>query len=104
MLGAGMSLRADRSNHLTAARVERTDNPHFNRRTPGSMTLLRPVWTRASSPARWPIKPAVRATAPYYRRASRLFHDLTLARAEGTSCACSGSSRASTSSSSTIGA
>jgi hypothetical protein len=41
MLGTGMAFGADHGNRLTAPRVKRIDDPNLNRRTPGSMTLLR---------------------------------------------------------------
>ena len=48
--------------------------------------------------ARWPSRRAARATAPIYRRASRLFDELALARADGSYIRLLGSSPASTSS------
>jgi hypothetical protein len=43
MLDAGVALYADGRDNFTAARVKRIDDPNLNRRTPGSMTLLRPA-------------------------------------------------------------
>jgi hypothetical protein len=43
MLGTGMALGADRRDDRAAPWVKRIDDPDLNRRTPGSMTLLRPI-------------------------------------------------------------
>ena len=42
VIGADMTLGADNGDHLAAARVERIRDPNLKRRTPGSMTLVRP--------------------------------------------------------------
>ena len=41
MLGTGMTLDADHRDGRAAPWVKRIDDPDLNRRTPGSMTLLR---------------------------------------------------------------
>jgi len=41
MIGAGVTLGADHGDDLAAAGVERIRDPNLNRRTPGSMTLVR---------------------------------------------------------------
>jgi hypothetical protein len=41
VLGAGVTLHAQDRNALAAARVKRIEDPNLDRRTPGSMTLLR---------------------------------------------------------------
>src|SRR5205814_1375790 len=41
---AGVTPRTDYRDGFTAARVKRIEDPNLNRRTPGSMTLLRPAW------------------------------------------------------------
>jgi len=43
MIGAGVTLGADHGDDLAAAGVERIRDPNLNRRTPGSMTLVRPA-------------------------------------------------------------
>jgi hypothetical protein len=43
MLSAGVALAADHHDPLAAARVKRIKDPNLKRRTPGSMTLLRPA-------------------------------------------------------------
>ena len=48
MLDTGMALGADRRNGLTATRMKRIEDPNFNRRKPGSMTLLRPAPARVT--------------------------------------------------------
>jgi len=50
MLGAGVTLYADDRNDFTAAWVKRIGDPNFDSRTPGSMTLLRPVRANRISP------------------------------------------------------
>jgi hypothetical protein len=62
MLGAGMSLGANRRNDLTAARVKRIDDLYFNRQTPGSMPLLRPAAAKAIWRQRSAISPPSTAT------------------------------------------
>jgi hypothetical protein len=47
MFGASMALGADHRDGLAAPRVKRIDDPNLNCRTPGSMTLLRPVSAKA---------------------------------------------------------
>src|SRR5438067_13168689 len=44
---AGVTPRTDYRDGFTAARVKRIEDPNLNRRTPGSMTLLRPAAARA---------------------------------------------------------
>ena len=41
---AGVTPRTDYRDGFTAAPVKRIEDPNLNRRTPGSMTLLRPAW------------------------------------------------------------
>ncbi|SDR57754.1 IstB-like ATP binding protein [Rhizobiales bacterium GAS191] len=48
MIGAGMSLVAHDDDNLACAGMERIADPNLTRRTPGSMTLLRPAWRIAS--------------------------------------------------------
>jgi len=43
MVNASVALAADRDNNLAAPWMEGITDPHFNRRTPGIMTLVRPA-------------------------------------------------------------
>jgi hypothetical protein len=45
--GAGVALYANDRNNFAIARVKRIEDPNFECRTPGSMTLLRPAPARA---------------------------------------------------------
>jgi hypothetical protein len=51
MLNASVALAADNDNNLAAPRMEGIKDPHFNRRTPGIMTLVRPVSAKVGLPA-----------------------------------------------------
>jgi len=42
VIDAGVTLGSDHGDDLAAAGVERIRDPSLNRRTPGSMTLVRP--------------------------------------------------------------
>src|SRR4051794_32230868 len=53
VIGAGVTLGADHGNDLAAAGVERIRDPNLNRRTPGSMTLVRPARASRIWPWRW---------------------------------------------------
>jgi hypothetical protein len=66
MVDACVALAADRDNNLAAARMEWIKDPHFNRQTPGIMTLVRPA------PARpiWPLRSPGAAFAPAHAAAS----------------------------------
>ena len=46
MVDACVALAADRDNNLAAPRMEWIKDQHFNRQTPGIMTLVRPVSAR----------------------------------------------------------
>jgi hypothetical protein len=46
MVDACVALAADRDNNLAAPRMEWIKDPHFNRQTPGTMTLVRPAPAR----------------------------------------------------------
>jgi len=48
MIDACVALAADRDNNLAAPRMEWIKDPHFNRQTPGIMTLVRRVRARAT--------------------------------------------------------
>lgn len=43
VIDAGVAFGADNGDHLAAAGVERIRDPNLKRRTPGSMTLVRPI-------------------------------------------------------------
>jgi len=57
MVNARVALAADRNNNLAASRMERIKDLHFNRRTPGIMTLVRQGPERPTSPwgSAWPL-------------------------------------------------
>jgi hypothetical protein len=55
MVGAGVTLGANHSDALAAARVERIGDPRLKRRTPGTLTLVRPVPARPGSPSASPM-------------------------------------------------
>jgi hypothetical protein len=57
MVNASVALAADRDNNLAAPWMEGITDPHFNRRTPGIMTLVRPEPAKAISPPRLASKP-----------------------------------------------
>src|SRR5438067_1975176 len=59
---AGVTPRTDYRDGFTAARVKRIEDPNLNRRTPGSMTLLRPA--PASRIWRSPLRGPASAAAP----------------------------------------
>src|SRR5207248_3647435 len=64
---AGVTPRTDYRDGFTAARVKRIEDPNLNRRTPGSMTLLRPASARRiwrSRSAIWPPKTGTRCASP----------------------------------------
>src|SRR5205814_8105554 len=63
---AGVTPRTDYRDGFTAARVKRIEDPNLNRRTPGSMTLLRAARGRPTLLSDWGWLPARRA----YRSAS----------------------------------
>jgi len=66
MIGAGVTLGADHGDDLAAAGVERIRDPNLNRRTPGSMTLVRPTVASTSpqsSRSRGRASAAARAAA-----------------------------------------
>jgi len=48
MIDVCVALAADRDNNLAAPRMEWIKDPHFNRQTPGIMTLVRRVRARAT--------------------------------------------------------
>lgn len=54
--GAGVALRADHLDRLTAARVKRVEDPNLGRQTPGSMALLRPAPARRRYPQRCRVR------------------------------------------------
>ena len=56
VIGANMTLGADNGDHLAAAGVERIRDPNLKRRTPDSMTLVRPAPAKATLRQRWPLK------------------------------------------------
>ena len=58
MLGTGMALGADRRDDRAAPWVKRIDDPDLNRRTPGSMTLLRPASAKVGLPVPSATRPA----------------------------------------------
>ena len=49
MVNTSVALAADRDNNLAAPRMERIKDPHFNRRTPGIMTLVHVAPAKAGS-------------------------------------------------------
>ena len=57
MVDACVALAADRDNNLAAPRMEWIKDPHFNRQTPGIMTLVRPASARVGSHARSVTRP-----------------------------------------------
>jgi len=52
MVNASVALAADRDNNLAAPWMEGITDPHFNRRTPGIMTLVRAAPARRTSRSR----------------------------------------------------
>jgi hypothetical protein len=63
MIYASVALAAARDNNLAAPRMERIKDPHFNRRTPGIMTLARPAPAKPISPSLSPGPASVMAPA-----------------------------------------
>jgi hypothetical protein len=67
MVDAFVALAANRDNNLAAPRMEWIKDPHFNRQTPGIMTLVRPAPVRATSAWRSVSrrsKPGAASTSP----------------------------------------
>ena len=58
MVNASVALAADRDNNLAVPWMERIKDPHFNRRTPGIMTLVRPALAKPTCRSLWATRPA----------------------------------------------
>ena len=63
VLGARVTLRTDDHDRLAAARMKRIEDPNLGRRTPGSMTLLRPASARPT----WRWRSAAPRSSPATR-------------------------------------
>ena len=80
--GAGVTFRANDGNDFAAARVKRIEDPNLDCRTPGSMTLLRPVPARPISLSALGLAACQKGLSVGFTTAAALVHELIEARDE----------------------